>query len=362
MYKVEHTLKQIEANGGIKKEETKFYFEQYNLDKLNGVALEKSEARAILIMSHLRLIGHCLKKMKMSTFDDDLFSLGKLGLIRAVDNFDINKNIEFSTYAVKCISRLFVRYLNSSNAKKRSDVILLSLNDPVYTSKDSAKILTLEDIIDDDENLVETSLNDIVDKENQIKLKKVFNHLKPSEQIVLKHFLGLFGAEKMKQTEIAKKLSLTNNFVHIIYENGKNKLRILLSDYESLTFEEKLIYNEAITIQFENVKLENIAEFRNIPIPNLTKDELFILINQIKEQHGNDCLREFINNLNEFESSLIIKYFGLFGERRFLSQDIANQLNLRKSTVLNYIRNAKGKLKRIILKSNLVIKTQEEVL
>ena len=110
------------------------------------------EARNKLVEHNLRLVAHIIKKYYgMQSEQDDLVSIGTIGLIKAVDTYDMNKNIRLSSYASRCIENEILMHFR--NAKKSAQDI--SLNETIDTDKDGNP-LTLLDIMAVDDNIIDT--------------------------------------------------------------------------------------------------------------------------------------------------------------------------------------------------------------
>ena len=109
------------------------------------------EARSILIEHNLRLVAHIIKKYYASLSDqDDLISIGTIGLIKAVSTFDYDKGTRFATYASRCIENEILMYFR----RKKKSASDLSISDPIDTDKDGNAI-TLQDIMADEDNVLD---------------------------------------------------------------------------------------------------------------------------------------------------------------------------------------------------------------
>ena len=185
--------------------------------------LEKSRggdiaARNKLIEHNLRLVAHIVKKYyAASSNQDDLISIGTIGLIKAVSTFKADKNIRLATYASRCIENEILMYFR--NQKKSAQDVYIS--DPIDTDKEGNS-LTLIDIIADKSDIVE----EIDTKIKLEKLKTIIDVvLEPRELEILEFRYGLNGKPELTQREIAKKLNISRSYVSRIEKSALEKLK-----------------------------------------------------------------------------------------------------------------------------------------
>lgn len=177
------------------------------------------QARNTLIEHNLRLVAHIVKKYYTGSREqDDLISVGTIGLIKAIDSFDIKNGARFATYAGKCLQNEILMYFRSQ--KKHQSVT--SINDPVDVDKDGNP-LTYLDII--------ASPDDIVDKiDTRIKLenirKAIDNVLTEREKqiIVLRYGLCKSGRH-YAQRDVALKLGISRSYVSRIEKSALEKIK-----------------------------------------------------------------------------------------------------------------------------------------
>lgn len=176
------------------------------------------QARNILVEHNLRLVAHIIKKYYSNRNDqDDLVSIGTIGLIKAINTFNINKNIKLSSYASRCIENEILMYFR--NIKKSSQNI--SLNEAIDTDKDGNP-LSLIDILSTDDNIIE-SLNT---KLNLGKLYEYINsELDEREKRVIVLRYGLNGKEPITQREVAKMLGVSRSYISRIETKALKTLR-----------------------------------------------------------------------------------------------------------------------------------------
>ena len=195
-------------------QEEKQYIEQYE----NGNEEEKAEARNILIERNLRLVAHITKKYAGFNKDnEDLISIGTIGLIKAISSYDSKKSIRLATYASKCIENEILMTLRSS--KKYSQDIYLQ--DPIGTDRDGNEIVILDVISSEDEAIEDQVALGIQIKKLYEKMKTI---LKDREKLVIELRYGLYTGKEVTQREIAKKLGISRSYVSRIEKKALKKL------------------------------------------------------------------------------------------------------------------------------------------
>ena len=175
-------------------------------------------ARNTLIEHNLRLVAHIVKKYyAASSNQDDLISIGTIGLIKAVSTFKSDKNIRLATYASRCIENEILMYFR--NQKKSAQDVYI--NDPIDSDKDG-NTLTLIDAIADKTDIVE----ELDTKMKLEKLKSIINNtLDPRELEIITLRYGLGGIPELTQREIAVKLNISRSYVSRIEKSALKKLR-----------------------------------------------------------------------------------------------------------------------------------------
>ena len=192
--------------------EEKYYIQKYTEGDL--------QAKHILIERNLRLVAHVIKKYQYLEEDqEDLISIGTIGLIKAVATFNAEKGNRLAAYASKCIDNEILMYLRSRKKTCRE----ISLYEPIGTDREGNEI-KLYDIIETEEEEVPERL---YLKENIQKLyEKVENELSQREKLVLKMRYGLYNGEEYTQREIARQLGISRSYVSRIEKSAVEKLRI----------------------------------------------------------------------------------------------------------------------------------------
>ena len=177
-------------------------------------------ARNTLIEHNLRLVSHIVKKY-YSEYDEqeDLISLGTVGLIKGIDSFDMDKGARLVTYAARCIENEILMYFRS----KKKDANVVSVNEPIDCDSEGNP-LTLIDVI-----YTEDTISDDIDLKNKVRrLYELIDDV-PDErerEIIIKRY-GLYNTKAYTQREIAEKMNISRSYVSRIekrvIENLKDK-------------------------------------------------------------------------------------------------------------------------------------------
>lgn len=196
--------------GPLSKEDEAKYIQRFK----NG----DEEAKRVLIERNLRLVAHVCKKYANSKIDqDDLISIGTIGLIKGIDKFDPQKNIKLATYTARCIENEILMFMRSSK-KQKAEVYL---NEPIGKDKDD-NIVTLQEVLENEERNVE----DVVDL--KFKTKELYNKiqdvLNEREQYIIIMRFGLNGNKPRTQKEIAQSLGISRSYVSRIETKAIQKL------------------------------------------------------------------------------------------------------------------------------------------
>ena len=176
------------------------------------------EARNILIERNLRLVAHVSKKYATTNVDqDDLISIGTIGLIKGINSFKLEKGSKLSTYASRCIDNEILMYLRSTK-KLNAEVYL---NEPIGKDKDD-NVVTLQEVLENNERNIE----DEVDLKIKIKLlyEKIKEVLKDREKTIIELRFGLDGHKPKTQHEIADMMGISRSYVSRIETKAISKL------------------------------------------------------------------------------------------------------------------------------------------
>lgn len=192
-----------------------------SLEEAKYLELMKSgdeEARNILIERNLRLVAHVCKKYSTTKVDqDDLISIGSIGLIKGINSFDSSKGVRLATYVSRCIDNEILMHLRSTK-KLNSEVYL---EDPIGKDKDD-NMVTLQEVLENNDKNIE----DEVDL--KFKIKKLYEKmkyvLKDREKAILELRFGLNGQKPKTQNEIADSMDISRSYVSRIETKAISKL------------------------------------------------------------------------------------------------------------------------------------------
>ena len=176
------------------------------------------KARQELIEHNLRLVSHIIKKY-YSGYDEqeDLISIGTVGLIKAVDSFNADKGIRLATYAARCIENEILMYFRS----KKRDANVISVNEPIETDSEGNP-LTLIDLIYTDD-----TISDDIHLKNSIRrLYELIGQMtdEREKEIIIKRY-GLYNQKELTQREIAAQMGISRSYVSRIEKRILGELR-----------------------------------------------------------------------------------------------------------------------------------------
>ena len=176
------------------------------------------EARNILVERNLRLVAHVMKKYYAQTADqEDLISIGTIGLMKGVTTFDPSKGARLATYAARCVENEILMYFRSQR-KSAQDV---SLSDYIDTGADGAP-LELMDVISEDRDLLE----ELTAREAEALVRRAVEKcLTEQERQVIRLRYGLEGEEPLRQRQVAERTGISRSYVSRIEKRALEKLR-----------------------------------------------------------------------------------------------------------------------------------------
>ena len=179
------------------------------------------EARNILIQRNLRLVAHIMKKYYAATSDqEDLISIGTIGLIKGISTFDPKKANRLATYAARCVENEILMHFRAQR-KSGNDV---SLSDYIESGSDGAA-LSLMDVVSDDTDLLEQ----VCTKESVEALRRaVQDCLTDQERQVIELRYGLGGQPAQRQRQVAERTGISRSYVSRIEKRALEKLRAAL--------------------------------------------------------------------------------------------------------------------------------------
>lgn len=189
--------------------------EEYYLKRFKEGDLE---AKSILIERNLRLVAHIVKKYSFPNKEvDDLISIGTVGLIKAIDSFNLGKGTRLATYAARCIENEILM-LFRNNKKIKGEVYL---QDPIGMDKEGNEICLIDVLSSEEDSVVE-------EVENNLQVKALYskmnNALTKREKEILEMRYGLVDGEVKTQREIALILGISRSYVSRIEKKALKKL------------------------------------------------------------------------------------------------------------------------------------------
>lgn len=194
-------------------EEEKFYLEEY---KLNN----NQEARNKLIEHNLRLVAHIAKKYENTKEDkDDILSIGIIGLMKAVDSYQITANNKLATYAARCIENEILMTLRANKNKRN----LIYLQQPVAMDKDGNEVELLDMLEDKNVDILKSYENKVM----QENLNEALKTLNSREYEIISRRYGL-NRDVQTQKEISKDLNISRSYVSRIEKRALLKLYLIL--------------------------------------------------------------------------------------------------------------------------------------
>ena len=179
---------------------------------------DDADARSRLIEHNLRLVVYIAKKFENAGVNvEDLVSIGTIGLIKAVNTFDHEKNIKLATYASRCIENEILMYLRR-NGKLKSEV---SFDEPLNVDWDGNELL-LSDILGTDEDIIFERLEEEV---NHSLLRCAVKKLNRRERTIVEMRFGLTGGPEMTQKEVADVMGISQSYISRLEKKIINRLR-----------------------------------------------------------------------------------------------------------------------------------------
>lgn len=276
-------------------EEKTELFQLYKLGDMN--------ARNQLIVHNLGLIHFTIVENKYATNDDEmdeLFSIGTFPLIKAIETFDINRGVKFSTYACTCIRNFLGNYIRDQ--KKKSKIIIQSI-DKFYYPYDNGVPVSLHNILHDYSDITENFDN----KEVKEGIQNAIKTLTSTENVVITSLYGFDGNIK-SSNKIAEDLGVTRSYVNMVNNEGIRKIK-------------KSLYERGLFL-------------KSVETLNKT-NELFKLFPNYSEK---DILKA-VDLLKDDKKEIIELRFGLKGNCEHTKKEIGEKLNI-ESAYVNRVINA----------------------
>ena len=192
---------------------------------LNNLKTDKrEEAISKLIEHNLRLVIYIAHKFENTGVDnDDLISIGSIGLIKAVKSYDVDKNIKLATYASRCIENEILMHLRKI-IKQKSEV---SLDEPLNVDYDGNELLLADLLVADSDGVTQKIEND----EEKRQLWKAINNLGETEQNIMEMRFGLNGKKEFTQKEVADQLGISQSYISRLEKKIFGKLKKDMQKY-----------------------------------------------------------------------------------------------------------------------------------
>ena len=178
------------------------------------------EAKMALIEHNMRLVAHVAKKYQYTDYEtEDLLSVGTIGLIKAVNTFNVDRGSRLATYAAKCVENEILMLLRAHKKYSRE----VSLYEPIGVDKDGETV-SLVDVVEAENR---NTLDELILDQDVKELYEVFRKcLRPNEQTVVQMRYGLFGGKEYTQREIAQVMGISRSYVSRIEKKAVEKLRV----------------------------------------------------------------------------------------------------------------------------------------
>ncbi len=185
---------------------------------LERMAEGDEEARNILIERNLRLVAHICKKYTTTNVEqDDLISIGTIGLIKGISSFEASKGVRLATYVSRCIDNEILMHLRATK-KLNAEVYL---DDPIGKDKDDNTV-TLQEVLENNEKSIEEEV-DLKFKMKRL-YKKMQEILKTREKTIIELRFGLNGTKPKTQNQIAEMMGISRSYVSRIETKAIKKL------------------------------------------------------------------------------------------------------------------------------------------
>ena len=187
-------------------------------EALKKLSSGDESVKNVLVERNLRLVVYIAKKFENTNIDlEDLVSVGTIGLIKAVNSFDAEKNIKLATYASRCIENEILMHLRKA-VKRKAEI---SFGEPLNTDFDG-NVLLLSDVLGTDGDVIYKDVEAQTEKEI---LDKSFQKLSPREKRIMELRFGLYGNEEKTQKEIADMLGISQSYISRLEKKIVSRLK-----------------------------------------------------------------------------------------------------------------------------------------
>ena len=167
---------------------------------------DNSEIRGLLIERNLRLVVYIARRFESTGIGiEDLVSIGTIGLTKAINTFDYEKNIKLATYASRCIENEILMYIRK-NSQTRTE---RSIDEPLNTDWDGNELL-LSDILGSDDDRISYEIEVM---EERIRIRRAVAELSPREREIIEMRYGMNGRRELTQKEVADRLGISQSYI-----------------------------------------------------------------------------------------------------------------------------------------------------
>ena len=189
--------------------------EEYWLEKLaNG----EKDAKDVLVEHNLRLVAYIAKRFENTGANiEELISIGTVGLIKAIQSFNAEKNIKLATYASRCIENEILMYIRKTMSQKRE----VSIDEPLSVDWDGNELL-LSDVLGSDNDVVSRDMEN--DEERRI-VRDAVSDLNDRERIIVEMRYGLSGNRELTQKEVADALGISQSYISRLEKKIMSRLK-----------------------------------------------------------------------------------------------------------------------------------------
>ena len=317
------------------------------LDKEESHALLKKMcqgdevARDTLIKHNIRLVLYeVTNKFRKVNYDKkDLVSIGNVGLMKAINTFDISKNIEFSSYAIKCIDNEILMFLRQVRKEQKIDSL-----DEVFYNDNEGNELKFIDILSDDEDFAEDYAANVTYQT----IRKIVSELPERDKIIVVMHFGFCNNHKFTQREIATKLKMSQSYVSRLLEKIVSNIAIKLEEQDVIELRKRSQRKKN-----NNYLLNDNKEEYNKPLGKrmtiydylscYAKEDIDIMLAELTEEEG------FLHTLGYIENKSCSNLVNM--EKVMTKEDYAETLNVVKN--LNFYESIETFSTREILIASL---------
>ncbi len=179
---------------------------QEELELVKSETIDPEAKRLTLIERNLRLVVYIAKKFENTGVNiEELISIGTVGLIKAIETYQPNKNIKLATYASRCIENEILMFIRKNSHVRRE----ISFDEPLNVDWDGNELL-LSDILGSDPDAVS---RDLEEKEEREHLRRAISHLGEREKTIIELRFGLGGGDELTQKEVADLLGISQSYI-----------------------------------------------------------------------------------------------------------------------------------------------------